>query len=127
MYLTYDEYTEYGGTLDSSAFALYGRRAEQLVRSQAAGQTGIRIDALADVPQAVKSCIFDIIQFLSVNAPDVKTVISESQSSDGVTESYSYASKTDEQIVSESEDIIYNSFFGGGIGELLYRGIGNAL
>lgn len=127
MYLTYEEYTEYGGKSDASAFTEYNRRAEYLVRSQAAGQTGIRIDALEDIPQAVKDCIFNLIQFLSVNSPGDKNIVSESQSSDGVTESYSYASKTDEQISVESEEIIYNSFYGGGIGELLYRGLNYAL
>ncbi len=127
MYLTYDEYTAYGGKSDASAFTEYNRRAEQMVRSQAAGQTGKRIDALEDVPQAVKDCIFDLIQFLSVNAAENRNIVNESQSSDGVTESYSYASKTDEQIAAEGEDIIYNSFFGGGIGELLYRGLNYAL
>lgn len=127
MYLTYDEYTAYGGKSDASAFAEYNRRAEQMVRAQAAGQTGIRIDALEDVPQAVKDCIFDLIQFLSVYASGDKNIVSESQSSDGVTESFSYASKTDEQIAAESEDIIFNSFFGAGIGDLLYRGLNYAL
>lgn len=124
MYLDYDEYQSMGGNLDNSAFAQWERKAEYEINAQAAGKTGTRISKLTELPQAVKDCTFDLIQFLSVNADNGdKTVTSESQSSGGVSESYSYNVLDKDQIQAETESIIYNTFFGGGIGDLLYRGL----
>ena len=122
VYLTYEEYTEMGGTLDDTAFSSAERRARQLINAQAAGQTGERIAALSELPQAVKDCTFDLISVLSVHAPCEKQVSSESQSQGGSSESVSYVVKTEEQIAAECEEIIYNTFYGGGIGNILYWG-----
>ena len=126
MYLEYDEYQAMGGTLDNSDFTLWERKAEYEINAQAAGNTGKRIKKLSELsglPQSVKDCTFDLIQFLSANVSDNKTVTSESQSSGGVSESYSYKVLDNDQIQAETESIIYNTFFGGGIGDLLYRGL----
>lgn len=123
MYLEYDEYQAMGGTLDNSAFTLWERKAEYEINAQAAGKTGMRISNLTEVPQAVKDCTFDLIQFLSSNASDGKTVTSESQSSGGVSESYSYNVLNESQVQTKAEDIICKTFEGGGIGDLLYRGL----
>ena len=95
MYLGHDEYEAMGGTLDSSAFFIYSRRAEYMIRSQAGGQTGERID---------------------------KQVASESQSQGGTSESYSYVTKTDAEISERCGEIMGQYFYGGGLGHLLYRG-----
>lgn len=124
MYLDYDEYQSMGGNLDNSAFAQWERKAEYEINAQAAGKTGTRISKLTELPQAVKDCTFDLIQFLSVNADNGdKTVTSESQSSGGVSESYSYNVFDKSQIKVEIDDIIYNAFYGGDIGYMLYRGL----
>lgn len=123
MYLDYDEYQTMGGTLDMSAFTQWERKAAYEINAQAAGKTGTRISKLSEKPQAIKDCTFDLVQFLSANSNDSKTVTSESQSSGGVSESYSYNVLDNERIQAETESIIYNTFFGGGIGDLLYRGL----
>lgn len=123
MYLEYDEYQNMGGTLDTSAFTLWERKAEYEINAQAAGKTGTRISKLTELPQAVKDCTFDLIQFLSANATDSKTVTSESQSSGGVSESYSYNVLDDDDIRDEANERIREFFYGGGIGDLLYRGL----
>lgn len=124
MYLDYGEYTAMGGSLDASDFARFERRAAYEINAQAAGRTGTRIARLEELPQAVKDCVFDLVQFLSVNADNGnKTVTTETQSSGGVSESYSYNVLDKDQIQAETESIIYNIFFGGGIGDLLYRGL----
>lgn len=123
MYLEYDEYQAMGGTLDNSAFTQWERKAEYEINAQAAGKTGTRISKLSELPQAVKDCTFDLIQFLSANTSDSKTVTSESQSSGGVSESYSYNVLDDSQVQTKTEDIIYKAFYGGGIRDLLYRGL----
>lgn len=121
MYLEYDEYMTMGGTLDSSAFYVSVRRAEYLIRSQAGGLTGERIDGLPELPTAVKDCIFDLVSFLS-NYAGGKQVASESQSQGGTSESYSYITKTDAEISERCGEIIGQYFYGGGLGHLLYRG-----
>lgn len=124
MYLDYETYTnKYNGNLDEAAFTLWERRAEYEINAQAAGKTGTRISKLPELPQAVKDCTFDLIQFLSSNATDSKTITSESQTSGGVSESYSYNVLDKDHIQVETESIIYNTFYGGGIGDLLYRGL----
>lgn len=123
MYLEYSEFQQMGGNLDSSAFALYERRAENLINSQAAGQTGTRIAKLTELPSAIKECVFDLVMFLSSNADYNRVVTSESQSSGGVSESVSYNVMDATQINAQIDDIIYNGFYGGGVGDLLYRGV----
>lgn len=122
MYLDYATYLNMGGTLEQSAFNLLERKAETLIKSQAMGQTGKRIGKLTELPQAVKDCTFDLIQHLSENAFDGKSAQSESQSLGGQSESYTYLKLTKEQADSSADDIIFNAFFGGGIGNLLYWG-----
>lgn len=124
MYFDYNEYQDRGGNLDNSAFEQWERKAEYEINAQAAGKTGTRISKLTELPKAIKDCTFDLIQFLSANADNGnKTVTSESQSSGGISESYSYNVLDKDQIQTETESIIYNTFYGGGIGDLLYRGL----
>lgn len=120
MYLTYEEYISMGGSLDTSAFFAAERKARYLINSQASGQTGSRIASLDELPQAVRDCVFDLIEHMSEY--EGRQISSESQSQGGASESYSYVTKTHDDILSECEEIICNSFYGGGIGDLLYRG-----
>lgn len=120
-YLTYDEYVSMGGSLDASAFSAAERKARYLINSQSGGQTGRRIASLAELPQAVKDCVFDLIPLMAEN--EGKQISSESQSQGGASESYSYVTKTHDDISAECEEIICSSFYGGGIGDLLYRGV----
>lgn len=122
MYLEYDEYVNMRGTLEQSAFIPLERKARYLINSQAGGQTGERIGKLTELPQAVKDCMFDLISFLYVNSAGEKQISSESQSQGGTSESYSYVTRTDEEITRQCSDIIEQCFYGGGIGGLLYRG-----
>lgn len=108
MYLTYLEYNLMGGALDAAAFNVLNRKAEYVVRSQANGRTGKRIDELSEVPQAVKDCIFELINHLSQNRFDGTMVKSESQSLGGQSESYTYVTLTKEEVDNETEGIIFN-------------------
>lgn len=118
-YLTYNEYITMGGQLDIAAYTSAEREAEYLINSQSAGQTGTRIAALPSIPQPVKDCVFALIEFGSKSGAQVA---SESQSQGGSSESVSYVTLTAEQILVEKERIVFDTFFGGGIGSLLYRG-----
>lgn len=121
VYLTYEEYRQMGGNLDNAAFNNAERKARQLINAQSGGQTGKRIGELTELPQAVKDCTFDLISAISQHPS--RQISSESQTQGGTSESVTYVAKTDEQTAAEYDDIIFNSFYGGGIGELLYRGL----
>lgn len=123
MYLSYTEYVAMGGTLDGSAFSAAERRAEYLINAQAGGQTGNRLSKLPEVPQAVKDCVFELAGYLSAAPLPGKQVASESQSQGGASESYSYVTMTEEELMAKYETVIEDYFRGGGIGNLLYRGV----
>lgn len=123
MYLSYTEYVAMGGALDSSAFSAAERRAEYLINAQAGGQTGNRLRKLPEVPQAVKDCVFELAGYLSAAPAPGKQVASESQSQGGASESYSYVTVTEEELAAKYETVIEDYFRGGGIGNLLYRGV----
>ena len=122
VYLTYEEYKQMGGNLDNAAFNNAERRARGLICAQAGGQTGKRIGKLTELPEAVKDCTFDLISFMTDNPIGKKQISGASQSQGGASESISYTAKTDDEINAEADDIIFNSFYGADIGELLYRG-----
>jgi hypothetical protein len=120
--LTYYDYLAMGGELSASAFALYERQAENYINSQAAGKTGLRISKLTEFPQAIKDCVFDLIRTLSSHA-EHENITSASQSSGGVSESYSYKDYSVNDVNKEMHNIIDIYFYGNGLGELLYRGV----
>lgn len=126
MILSFEDYRKRGGQLEETSFDRFNRKAEYLLRSQAAGLTGKRLDKQADLPQAVTDCIFDLVSYLEAETgagqPSIK---SESRSSDGVTESVSYSVKDEKTIRSEMEDIIFEYLNGAGLGTLLFRGLRN--
>lgn len=126
MFLDYNEYVSLGGTLEQSAYFIFSREAEYLIRSQAAGQTGERLDKLINaqggVPQPIKDCVAALVDVLAVNSNSEKQIASTSQSLGGQSESISYVTKTTSEIHDDCMDIIHKYFTGGGLGKLLYLG-----
>lgn len=82
MYLTYDEYVQMGGNVDA---ALYPR-LEYKARKKIDYYTQNRIQALEDVPEAVKMCMFELIQLLAQSTSDEPII--QSESNNGVSVSY---------------------------------------
>ncbi len=122
QYLTFNEYVEMGGVLDETAFTPLARKAEYHINAQASGMTGVRIKRLAEIPECVKECVYELVFFFSANKTNERQIASESQSQGGTNESVSYVQKTEEDINMQLENIICNFLFGGGMGHLLYRG-----
>ena len=104
QYLTYDEYIEIGGTLDLTAFKRNIDRACGFVDLH----TQSRLQTVLDVSQRVKACVRDLVEYLANNVSCVKAVTSKSQSAGGVSESESYATKTDDEINAEMLCIVYD-------------------
>ena len=126
MYLDYQTYKNMGGTLDNSAFTTAERKAEYLVNSQAGGKTGERLSEFATLPQAVKDCVFELVNHLTEYGG--KMVASESQSLGGQSESVSYVTVSAQEAQEAAIDIIYRYLYPvklNGV-SVLYGGVRNA-
>ena len=104
QYLTYEEYTEIGGTLDLTAFKRNIDRACGFVDLH----TQSRLQSVLEVSQSAKACVRDLVEYLANNVSGAKAVTSKSQSAGGVSESESYATKTDDDVNSEMLNIVYD-------------------
>lgn len=126
MYLDYQTYKNMGGTLDNSAFTTAERKAEYLVNSQAGGKTGERLSEFATLPQAVKDCVFELVNHLAEYGG--KMVASESQSLGGQSESVSYVTVSAQEAQEAVLDIIFMYLYPvklNGV-SVLYGGVRNA-
>ena len=106
MYLTYDEYQEYGGTLDETTFNDFEFEAESIIN----WYTFDRLKNETDYPEAVKRCIYRLIYMakLKADAMQLGVLVSttgetsnnsspaiQSQSNDGVSISYNVLSASE--------------------------------
>lgn len=113
MYLTYDEYKTYGGNLSNTDFDRFSFRAECEINNS----TLDRCKNLAEIPEEVKKCEFELIIFLSGNAKNGSVSSVASFSNDGYSVSYANPKDAEKQI----QDIIYTYLSGTG---LMYCGVG---
>lgn len=104
QYLTYEEYTEIGGTLDLVAF----NRNIDRVCGYIDALTFCRLQGVSEVSQRVKACVRDLVEYLASNVSNGKTITSKSQTAGGVSESESYATKTTDDVNSEMYNIAYD-------------------
>ena len=77
MILSYEEYTNYGGVLDETAFNIYCYEAEQKVKSETHGR-------IKNPSEAVKRCIARLTDVL--NKADISKEKITSWSNDGVSQ-----------------------------------------
>lgn len=101
QYLTYEEYTEIGGTLDLTAFKRNIDRACAMIDIR----TQSRLEAFDSIPQIVKIVCADLVGYISTNTVEKPIVSSKSQSAGGVSESESYAVKTAEDFANDLDRI----------------------
>ena len=104
QYLTYEEYTEIGGTLDLTAFKRNIDRACGFIDLH----TQSRLQSVLKVSQRVKACVRDLVEHFAKNVSRETFVTSKSQSAGGVSESESYATKTVDEVSGEMFDILYD-------------------
>lgn len=123
-YLTYAEYTGYGGTLPEADFILLEFRA----RKQIDYWTDSRVQNMAEVPKAVKLCMMQTIKYEStygVEAQADNPVIS-SYNTDGYSESYGSASDqaqaASKGLYRTVRNLLYGELDDNGV-PLLYRGV----
>ena len=112
MYLEYNDYKAFGGSLEQEAFNRLSFRAGQILNLH----TLSRLQQLqADqIPEAVKRCEFELIAYLAAHDGDGALRAAQSISNDGY--SVTYEAATAQQ---EIENIIYDYL---AETDLLYRG-----
>lgn len=103
MYLTYLEYGERGGTLDDTAFARYEKRASKNIDAETHG----RVSRMSEVPESVKDCVFELVEYNRKFDITAQTVTSRSQSAGNVSESESYATRSTEEVAADITEIIW--------------------
>lgn len=134
MYLAYDEYIEYGGTLEEAAYS----QLEFEARSIIDWWTFNRLQNETEYPEAVKRCVFKLISLLetrgkamiieAVDANGNAVAGISSESNDGVSASYNTLSASEAVTkVNDEIDSTINMYLQGvrnSLGhKVLYRGI----
>lgn len=104
QYLTYEEYSEIGGTLDLAAFHRSIDRACGVIDMY----TRNRLRCATTVSHRVKACVRALVDFLDANNSGGVVVTSKSQSAGGVSESENYATKTLDDVNNEAYSIVYD-------------------
>lgn len=102
QYLTYEEYKDLGGILESAAFNRNIDRACGIIDNASFG----RIANMAEVPRQAKALCRDLVEYLAANMSVGGTVTGRSQSAGGVSESESYATKTKEEQAKDIDNMI---------------------
>lgn len=136
-YLTYEEYTDVGGTLDETEFNYYAYEAESYID----WYTFNRLHNTTEIPEAVKRCEVYLIEFIQKrlavlgisggesDSSSPNSIMSlMSQSNDGVSVSYGNMSAKDANasLYKEIEQTIQRQLAGvtNELGrKLLYRGL----
>lgn len=101
QYLTYEEYTEIGGTLDLTAFNRNIDRACVMIDIR----TQSRLEAFENIPQIVKIVCADLVGYIANNTVEKPFMNSRSQSAGGVSESESYVVKTADDFANDLDRI----------------------
>lgn len=124
MYLTYEEYQQYGGTLDQTAF----ENLEFKARKRIDYLTDCRVrDHMEVISEAVKRCMFSLMEMENKVGIEAQAVNPQatSFSTDGYSESYGNAINT-ENVGKRMNDLVSSMLYGelddNGV-MLLYRGV----
>ena len=122
-YLTYEEYTAYGGTLSSADFSA----AEFKARKRIDRMTDCRVQEMAAVPEAVKRCMYALINLDSAAgaSAQISNPTVTSFSTDGYSESYGHALSAEDAEAAMAREIqtdLYGEINDFGV-PLLYRGV----
>lgn len=103
-YLSYSEYLDMGGVLDSAAFVRYSTRVFARIRQETSG----RVDKMSSVPKEVKCLTRDMVEYLFYNVKPEKAVTGASQAQGGASESESYHVKTQEEVDNDIRGMIFD-------------------
>lgn len=122
-YLTYKEYTTYGGTKTETEFVPLEFQARKTIDYV----TDSRVQAMAEVPEAVKMCMYSIMNIIAVTGAEAQATKPQATqfSTDGYSESYGHAMTVAEARIGVNGVIrqyLYGELDDKGV-PLLYRGV----
>ena len=112
MYLSYDEYKNYGGKLNNTDFNRFSFRAEREVDNA----TLNRCKEMEKIPEEVKRCVVELVDYISKNAQNGSISLVSGFSNDGYSVSFANNKTAEQQIY----DIIYTYLASTG---LMYCGV----
>lgn len=125
MYLTYEQYTAFGGTMTEEAFVL----AEMKARKKIDAMTQGRVARMAEVPGEVRVAMMEIISVdasFGASAQAASPVVA-SFTTDGYSESYGGVSErmgaAEKQLSSTVGELLYGVTDDEGV-PLIYAGVG---
>ena len=121
-YIDFEEYTELGGVLDAAAFGRSIDRACGIIDNA----TKKRIEQMPQVPEQVKLCCRDLVEYVSEEYKNPNKIASASQSVLGASESISYVQRAKEDIAQDIDNILCDyllSLEDGKGTPVLYRGL----
>lgn len=101
MYLSYSDYVGYGGKLEQNAFNRFEFRAGRMIDMYT--QSRLKGIPSTSVPNEVKRCMFELVDYISSNLSNGTVKSVQSESNDGYSVSYS----SDKSCSDEIYDIIY--------------------
>lgn len=122
VYLTYAEYTAYGGTMSESDFTIHEFRCRKRIDYM----TDSRVRNMAEVPKAVKLCMMAFLTIDSAAGVEAQTKKDvKSFNTDGYSETYGDGMTADEADKAYGKTIgiyLYGEYDDEGT-PLLYRGV----
>ncbi len=122
-YITYNEYTQQGGTVAEQAFNRHISRVSRIIDTQTHG----RLADFSPIPSEVKELACDLVDYFIANQVGEKNISSRSQSAGNVSESEVYTAKGWGDAMIEVDDIVFNYLSqlktANGV-PVLYRGYG---
>ncbi len=113
MYLAYEEYKMFGGELTSIEFDRFAFMAEREIDNT----TLNRCKELTHLPESIKRCTFELIEYLAKNNNNGATMPISSFSNDGYSATYVEPKTAEKQIYSIIETYLSSE------GNLLYCGV----
>lgn len=110
QYLSYEEYKSLGGTLGEMPFNILELKARQIINER----TQNRLKNIAEMPQEVKICVYDLIN--TMNKYNLSNNSTSSNVSSENTDGYSVTYKSGTEMTTEQkaqlEDVMLTDLYG---------------
>lgn len=110
QYLSYEEYKSLGGTLGEMPFNILELKARQIINER----TQNRLKNIAEMPQEVKICVYDLINTMNkYNLSDNSTSSNvSSENTDGYSVTYKSGTEMTTEQKAQLEDVMLTDLYG---------------
>ena len=110
QYLSYEEYKSLGGTLGEMPFNILELKARQVINER----TQNRLKNIAEMPQEVKICVYDLINTMNkYNLSDNSTSSNvSSENTDGYSVTYKSGTEMTTEQKAQLEDVMLTDLYG---------------